>query len=292
MPTVILPDRTLISVSGDDAEHLLQNVITCNVETLPESTARAGALLTPQGKIMFDFLIWRDGSGGYTIDIRADQVDAFLKRMTMYKLRSKVEFSVLDESLVGISFEGDSNFSDIDSTASFADERFTAMAINRILIAKDQAGQPSDDISVWHALRITNGVAEGGYDFAFSDAFPHDVSLDQNHGVDFRKGCYVGQEVVSRMQHRGTARKRVMIVAALGSLPETGTEVSADGKPVGALGTVAGTSALMIGRLDRVKAAIDNGTKLIAGDTEIDAVSLPPNIAYNWPSDEASTDAG
>jgi folate-binding protein YgfZ len=129
-------------------------------------------------------------------------------------------------------------------------------------------------------------VAESGGDYALGDAFPHDVLLDQNGGVGFTKGCYVGQEVVSRMQHRGTARRRVMIVTASDDLPPAGSEIRTGGKPIGALGTVSGRHGLAIVRIDRVKDAIEAGQTIEAGDVALE-LSIPEWARYTLPETAA-----
>lgn len=282
MPTAILPDRSLIAVTGADAEHLMQNVITCDLDSLPQGVARPGALLTPQGKILFDFLIARDPGGGFTIDMRGDQVEAFTKRMTLYKLRSDMALSPPLETSVTISF-GD----DVETPqGALHDERFADIIVRRFPVKTGSVKADEKALAQWNGLRIEHGIVEGGTDYEWNDVFPHDVSLDQNKGVDFKKGCYVGQEVVSRMQHRGTARRRVMIARADKNFPPGGTEVTADGKSAAMLGTVIGNHALMIGRLDRVHEAIRSGTPLLAGDVTVHVVTLPPNVSYTWPENE------
>ena len=280
MPVHFPSGRSLISVSGEEATHFLQNLVTCDVEKLPEGIARPGALLTPQGKILFDFLILRDG-GGYLIDIDSRLAGDFLKRLTMYKLRAKVAISESDESVAGISWESDST---ADDGRAVRDSRFP----EGLRVMRHYGGAPSgeDDAEGWTALRIAHGVAESGADFEPGDAFPHDVSLDQNTGVDFRKGCFVGQEVVSRMQHRGTARRRLVIASAETPDLAPGAALEAGGKTVGALGSVAGGSALALVRLDRAKDAMDAGSPITANG-QIVALSLPPNVGYRWPEETA-----
>ena len=280
MPVHFPSGRSLISVSGEEATHFLQNLITCDVEQLPEGTARPGALLTPQGKILFDFLIFRDGDG-FLVDIDSRLAADFLKRLTMYKLRAKVAISESDESLAAISWETDSTS---DGARAVRDSRFPE-ALN---VMRHYGGAPSgeDDAEGWTALRIAHGVAESGSDFEPGDAFPHDVSLDQNTGIDFRKGCFVGQEVVSRMQHRGTARRRLVIASADGADFAPGEALEAGGKTVGALGSVAGGSGLALVRLDRAKDAMDAGTPITANGRNV-ALSLPPNVGYRWPEETA-----
>ncbi|MAS04288.1 MAG: folate-binding protein YgfZ [Ahrensia sp.] len=280
MPVHFPSGRSLISVSAEEATHFLQNLITCDVEKLPEGIARPGALLTPQGKILFDFLIVRDGDG-YLIDIDSRFAGDFLKRLTMYKLRAKVTISESDESLAAISWETDST---LDGGRAVRDGRFPEDL--RVMRHYGGAASGEDDAEGWTALRIAHGVAESGSDFEAGDAFPHDVSLDQNTGVDFRKGCFVGQEVVSRMQHRGTARRRLVIASADGTGFAPGDPLEAGGKTVGALGSVAGGSALALVRLDRAKDAMDAGTPITANGRNV-TLSLPPNVGYRWPEETA-----
>ena len=283
MPVHFPSGRSTISVSGEEAEHFLQNLVTCDIEAIPEGVARACALLTPQGKVMFDFLVMPDGAGGYLIDIDSKLAGDFSRRLTMYKLRAKVEIAESNESLAAISWQDDST----PGGRAVRDSRFREdLAVTRHYGAAP-AGQ--DDAAGWTALRITNGVAESGADFEPSDAFPHDVSYDQNGGVGFKKGCYVGQEVVSRMQHRGTARRRLVVVTGETALPGPGTALQAGGKTIGALGTVSGNQALAIARLDRAKDAMDAGTPITA-DGQAVTLSLPANAGYRWP--ETATNEG
>ena len=112
-------------------------------------------------------------------------------------------------------------------------------------------------------------MPKGGVDFPYGDAFPHDADMDILHGVDFKKGCYVGQEVVSRMKHRGEARKRVVRVRLEGAAPAPGAEVTDGERPVGVLGSSAGRHALALLRLDRVEDALAAGRGLSAGGTSL-----------------------
>jgi len=279
MPSTPLPDRTLISVTGADAEHFLQNLITTDLDALGEGEARPGALLTPQGKIMFDFLISRDGSGGFHVECRADIADDFLRRLMLYKLRAKVEIAKQEQTLVGVSWDSDSPASSNDSI-SVRDNRFREPAAAwRIYAASIRA---TADLAGWHAYRIASGVAESGSDYALGDAFPHDVLLDETNGVGFRKGCYVGQEVVSRMHHRGTARRRVMLVSADTPLPDPGTDILVNGRNIGTLGSVSGAHGLAIVRIDRVKDALDDGAAIVAAEIPL-TLSIPAWAKYTLP---------
>ncbi|RUV30182.1 MULTISPECIES: folate-binding protein YgfZ [unclassified Mesorhizobium] len=277
MPFAQLKDRALISVSGPDAEIFLQNILTTDLDALAAGEAKPGALLTPQGKILFDFLISRAGENSFRLECRADISDNFMRRLMLYKLRAKVEIAKLDQELVTVAWGSDSTTSQSDSTP-VADARFRDASVTRCYGGTGEGGDPA----AWQALRIAHGIAESGCDYPLGDAFPHDVLLDETGGVGFRKGCYVGQEVVSRMQHRGTARRRVLIVSAERPLPAPGAELTVSGRPVGTLGTAAGTAGLAIARIDRVKAALDAGQPIMAEDVPV-SLAIPAWAKFTFP---------
>ncbi len=185
MPSAFLPDRAFVRITGADAEHFLQNLITTDLGALAAHELRPGALLTPQGKIFYDFLISRSDDG-FLIDIRADQLEAFVKRMTMYKLRAAVTIETLPETGATVIWG--------EASDGAADHRFALAGteVRRQTGRIDGAG----DRAAYDALRILHGVPESGQDYALQDAFPHDILFDKSGGVSFRKGCYVGQEVV------------------------------------------------------------------------------------------------
>ncbi|WP_425647577.1 YgfZ/GcvT domain-containing protein [Agrobacterium leguminum] len=273
MPSALLADHRLIRVSGTGAEEFLNNLITADVENLPEGEARAAALLTPQGKILFDFLIWRDG-GDYLIETGAAEQDALLRRLTMYKLRALVDLKA--ETVEGVSVF----WNETAPTAGIRDGRFGKAGIDLVRLPGTST---SGEVAAYDALRVEHGIAESGRDYALQDAFPHDVLMDVNDGVSFKKGCFVGQEVVSRMKHRGTARRRVVTVSAESALAASGTEITADGKPVGALGTVCGNRALAIVRIDRIADALASGTPLLAETVPV-TVALPAWSGLSFPA--------
>jgi folate-binding protein YgfZ len=152
------------------------------------------------------------------------------------------------------------------------------------------AARGDGDLAAWNAFRIAHGVAESGADYALGDAFPHDVLLDQTGGVGFQKGCYVGQEVVSRMQHRGTARRRVLIASADTALPAPGTEISSVGKALGVLGSAEGSQGLAIVRIDRVKDALDAGQPITAGDVTV-TLAIPGWATFTFPQQAGAEEA-
>lgn len=285
MITVGLSGRTLIDVRGDDAEQFLQNILTTDLDQLAVGKLRACALLTPQGKILFDFLISRNGDQGFTLDCRSGITADLIKRLKLYRLRARAEISERNESLVLVSWRSESPSSEVDSTAiadSLCDTRFPdILHVTRrypATMAKQSAAE-----SDWLKLRIMNGVAESGTDYSLGDAFPHDVLLDQNGGVSFKKGCFVGQEVVSRMQHRGTARRRVLMAQGDADLPDAGTEIRAGSRSIGFLGSVSGRFGLALVRIDRAAAAMAAGTTISAGPVELN-LTIPAGSDFSFPA--------
>jgi folate-binding protein YgfZ len=289
MANAAIPDRALIDVAGPDAEHLLQNVITTDLAGLAEDEVAAGALLAPQGKILFDFLISRKDADGFRIEVRRDAAADLAKRLRLYRLRAKAEISVSDQAVVHAWWEGAATTSQKESGPQDAlrDRRFPAAEVYR---SYGDADAGAGDLAAWQALRIASGIAESGADYALGDAFPHDVLFDQMGGVGLRKGCYVGQEVVSRMQHRGTARRRMLIASADAPFPAPGTEITADGRLVGALGSSAGGHALALVRTDKVKAALARGVPLLAGGVAL-SLAIPSWAGFAFPEDAPADDA-
>lgn len=281
MPAAILEDRAIISVRGAEAEHFLQNLITTDLDRLDASDVAPGALLTPQGKILFDFLISRDGDG-YRLECRSGIADELLRRLMLYRLRAKVELSQPDQRDITVSWVSDSIVS-----SGLMDRRFPGRSVYR------HYGEtpPESDASNadWDAFRISNGAGESGSDYALGDAFPHDVLFDQNGGVSFKKGCFVGQEVVSRMQHRGTARRRLLLAKGESNLPEPGTEITTGGRTIGTLGSTAGDAGLALVRIDRVAKALVDGVEIMAGNVPI-ALTIPDWASFEFPVSDTSAD--
>jgi folate-binding protein YgfZ len=278
MPAVFLKDRSFIHVAGAEAESFLHNLITTDLVSLGADEVRPGALLMPQGKILFDFMIRRDGAG-FLLETDTTQRDGLMKRLTMYRLRAKIDFTAPEVEGVTVAWADEAGEGPKDSRFSKAD----------IALTRTPGLHGHDAEALYEELRIANGVAISGRDFALQDAFPHDVLMDLNGGLGFRKGCYIGQEVVSRMHHRGTARRRVVIVNASADLPASGTELTVGGKPMGALGSIAGSKGLAIVRIDRAGEANAAAVPILAGEVEV-SVSLPAwsGLSFPAPADEAS----
>ena len=270
MKSAFLPDRGVVKVAGEDARNFLNGLITTDLDKLKPGLGRFGALLTPQGKIIVDFLITEvpaGHGGGFLIDCPKALAEGLATKLKFYKLRAKVTVENLD---LGVLAAWDGALA-AQPDLAFADPRNDGLGY-RILIPEDLKQKLSDligaelvDAAEYEAHRIALGVPRGGLDFMYSDAFPHETNMDRLAGVDFDKGCYVGQEVVSRMQHRGTARTRSVKVLLDDLSPEVGISVMAGDKPVGTMGSSAQGKGIALVRIDRVADAIDAGQPLTAG---------------------------
>ncbi len=279
MPIALLPDRAVVTVSGPDATSFLQGILTANVETLPEGEARLAALLSPQGKILFDFLVSRDGDG-YRLDASAERVPDLLRRLNLYRLRAKVTITADPTQGVAAAWDGAQTAGVLSCRH---DGRLDTLG-DRLYFALGAFSADATEAD-YHAHRITLGIPEGGRDFAFGDAFPHEALMDQLGGLDFKKGCYVGQEVVSRMQHRGTARTRIVpMTYREANAPEPGAEVTAGALRLGVTGSGAGKHGLAAIRLDRLGDALAAGESVRAGGL-IAGVSKPSFANFAFPSD-------
>jgi folate-binding protein YgfZ len=276
MKAAFLPDRGVVKVSGEGARDFLNGLVTTDVTPLRPGLGRFGALLTPQGKIIVDFLITEAPSGhggGFLIDCPRALAQALADKLGFYKLRAKVAVENLSDGLgVLAAWDGDVAMT---PDLAFADPRNAALGW-RILAPEELAPKVADLIGAdlvespaYDAHRIASGVPRGGLDFMYGDAFPHETNMDRLHGVDFDKGCYVGQEVVSRMQHRGTARTRTIRVILDGPAPEPGASILAGDKPVGTMGSAADHDGLALIRTDRAADALHAGVPLTAGGLAI-----------------------
>ena len=276
MDAALLSDRGVVKLSGEDAKTFLNGLITTDTAQLEPGAARFGALLTPQGKIVADFLVTEvpEGhGGGLLIDCPRALAQPLATKLGFYKLRAKVTVENLSDTFGVLAVWGGEPA--IKPDLCFADPRAEALGW-RILIPPELAtraaalvGATMTNETAYEAHRIACDVPRGGVDFAYGDAFPHETNMDRLHGVDFDKGCYVGQEVVSRMQHRGTARTRTVRVAFDGAAPDAKTPILAGDKQVGTMGSSANNTGLATVRIDKVSDALDAGTPLSAGNVAI-----------------------
>jgi folate-binding protein YgfZ len=281
MKAAFLPDRGVVRISGETARSFLNGLLTGNIGTLAPGGARYAALLTPQGKIIVDGIVTEapaDDGGGFFFDCPRALAPACVDRLTVYKLRAKVTLEDLSDRL-GVMAVWDGEPTASEYGLLYPDPRLPALGSRAILppqVASDAAADMKAalvDAAEYEAHRILLGVPRGGLDFIYGDAFPHEADMDQLSGVDFKKGCYVGQEVVSRTEHRGIARSRVVPVLCEGGSPEAGLPVMAGEKPLGTMGSSANGRGLALIRLDRAEEALAAGQAITAGGV---ALTLAP----------------
>ena len=289
MKAALLSDRGIIKVSGEPARGFLNGLLTSDIGQVAPGAARYAALLTPQGKIIADFIVTEaaaEDGGGFFLDCPRALIRTLLDRLSLYKLRAKIAIEDFSEGL-GILAVWDGQGT-TDNGLAYPDPRLPALGL-RVIMPAHLAGDVAKELgatlvgeNAYEAHRVALGVPRGGLDFIYNDAFPHDADMDQLGGVDFNKGCYVGQEVVSRVEHRGTARTRVVPVRYDQHAPDVGIPVTLEGKSVGVMGSSAGGKGLALLRLDRIDSA---GAPLTAG-------GIPLRLAHaDWIRFDMSTGA-
>ena len=260
MPSpVFLDHRAVLVVSGADAGTFLNGLLTISTLDLPEGEMRYGALLTPQGKVIADMILTRTADG-FFLECDASVAPSLLKRLRMFKLRAAV--AIEERSDLGVTaFEGS------------PDPRSPLAPARRI----GPRPAASSDMAAYHTARIAAGVAEQGVDFGAEEIFPADINMDLNGGIDFRKGCFVGQEVVSRMKRRGTARRRTLKATFAADIPAP-SPVLAGGFEIGMLTSVSGGAGLARVRIDRMSEAMAKNEVITAAGQPI-RLDGPPWLA-------------
>ncbi len=289
MKAALLPDRGVVKVAGDDARNFLHGLVTADILKLAPEAARFCALLSPQGKIIADFFIAeapaQDG-GGFFLDLPRTLVKPVVDKLNLYKLRARVLVEDLSEVLgILAAWDGQGTTS---VGLCYADPRLPALGL-RVMLPPHRAADAAAELAAaivgsgeYDAHRIALGVPQGSVDFSYNDAFPHEADMDQLGGVDFAKGCYVGQEVVSRMEHRGIARTRALPVRYEGAPPAAGVTVMAGERQVGTMGSSAEGRGIALVRLDRVVDALSRGELLLAGGIAI-RLSKPDWARFAFP---------
>ncbi|MBD3771255.1 MAG: folate-binding protein YgfZ [Rhodobacterales bacterium] len=235
--------RSLIRLTGPDTLALLERTVTHSVADWTVGEVRYGALLTPQGKIITDYIVLKTDDG-VLVDVHEEAAEDLMKRLKMFRLRTAVEIG-LDETVAAV------------RAAEGRDPRSPGLW-GRAWLPLAEAGDMIPDQD-WHAHRIAAGVPEWGADYRAADAFPTDINMDVMGGIDYKKGCFVGQEVASRMKRRGKIRKRTLVVHGAGL--ETGADILASA-PIGTVTSNAGESGLALVRTDRLQKAMAEGAAL------------------------------
>ena len=241
-----MTQRRILRLTGRDTDSFLQGLVTNDISRLKDGLVYA-ALLTPQGKYIADFMLLRDGDG-VLLDVAEPLADDLVKRLNMYKLRADVRIAESGLNLqrgTGPAPEG-----------AFLDPRHTDLGWRAYSAAPE-----SDDGTDWAASRVANCIPESGIELT-PDTFILEAGFEPLNGVDFRKGCYVGQEVTARMKHKTELRKGLRRVEIKGEAP-VGTPITREGKPLGTLFTQSGDRALAYLRLDRA------GEGMVAGPASV-----------------------
>jgi len=253
MEPAFLDDRAVLAISGPQARDFLQGLVTNDVVNgLAPGTGLYTGLLSPQGKVLFDFLV-TEGDGALLLDVAKSVRDALLKKLNMYKLRTRVEVEARDQLGVYVALKGHPDnrlMPYADRAVSFPDPRFSGLGI-RSIGAKAEMPANLAGPRAYHEHRLALGIPEGE-DFGQEKIFALDAGLAELHGVSFTKGCYIGQELTSRMKHRATSRKRILTVTADVPLPASGP-VSQGGAEIGELISSHGQAAFALIRLDRME---------------------------------------
>ncbi len=295
MQAALLPDRGVLKVAGDDARRFLNGLATNDMAKVAPGTACYAALLTPQGKIIADFIVTEaptEDGGGFFLDVPKALAPALVQKLNFYKLRAKITVEDLSQALGVLAVWDGVAMSEYG--LCYADPRLAALGW-RIMLPPPLAAEAAEDLGAtlaesesYQAHRIALGVPRGGEDFIYGGTFPHEAEMDQLAGVDFDKGCYVGQEVVSRVEHRNSARSRIVPVAYDDAAPSPGTPVMAGDKQVGIFGSAAQGRGLALLRLDRVEDALAADLPLTCGGIAISALK-PDWAKFPWPGEAQTT---
>lgn len=246
-------DRTLIRVSGPDAIGFLDNLLTQNIST--DAPVHYAGLLSPQGKVIADMFVWRDGNAR-VLDVDPSRADDLMRRLTMYKLRANISLNTVSGGVMA----GDEPFKD-----SVRDPRLDAMGW-RALTA-DMSSVTGEDAH--NAKRIAASVPHLAADAQPEEVFALEALFEELNGVDFQKGCFVGQENVSRMKRRATTRKKFCPVVFDGDPPAYGTPIRAGEAELGSIRSGIPGRAIALLRLDRALEATEKGQQLLAGDKPV-----------------------
>lgn len=295
---IVLENRAVIDVSGPDCRDFLQGLVSGDVMKVSPSRAIHAALLTPQGKYLFDFMI-AEHEGRLLLDCERDRIGDLIGRLNFYKLRARVMLEDRSEdfavaALVGKGADHVCGLEAKPGTAGaflggvgFIDPRFAELGARAILPRAGSAellngiGVAAGTMEDYERLRVALGIADGSRDIEVEKSYLLECNFDLLNGIDFDKGCFIGQELTARTKHRGTLRKRLVPVRIDGPLPTPGTPVLYGGKVVGSIRTGIGDRAIAMLRLEYIAKATESGGEFTAGSTGV--VPLKPDWMEVWP---------
>lgn len=260
-----LNHRALIAISGEDRRTFLQGLVSADVEQASSARALYGAYLTPQGKYLYDFFL-AEHEGVLLLEVEAAGRDDLIKRLSRFRLRSKVSLAPKDDwqvyAIIGAPEREAGSVEPWEGGLSVMDPRLAA-AGQRVWLPKPP-DLPESEFPVWDALRIELGLPDGSRDMVPEKTILLEAGFDELHGVDWQKGCFMGQEITARSKYRGQVKKRLLPVEIDGTAPEAGTILTLDGKEVGEMRSHQGNIGLAVIRLD----SLDRGP-LSAGETHL-----------------------
>lgn len=256
-------DHGIIRVSGADSTKFLQGIISNDIKKAEKGKAIYTFFLTPQGKYIADFFVINVGENEFLIDCALSDKDILLKKLSMYKLRSDIK--ITDETLHYDIYQTLELHKNPSVKESFSDPRNEKMGL-RIITSKDFIQFHKSDIKIYHKLRINNLVPEGEFDMEKEKSFPLQFRAIENNGVDFKKGCYVGQEVTARTYHRGAVRKTIYKVSANENLEKLSCQnIISDDLEVGKLLTSIDNEALALIDIE----AVESGNSLYINNIKL-----------------------
>ena len=267
--SLFLETRALLRVDGADAATFLQGLISNDIEKLNEHQALYAALLTPQGKYLFDFLLYRQGDT-ILLDTEAARADALVMRLMMYRLRAKVTIEKAEDLNVALIFgDGASDIFDLEpiegkmaqqsDLLAVVDPRHIDLGV-RLIGTSEALQQAIEQVNIaegrfeaYDRKRIVLAVPDGTRDLIEQKSILLESNFEAINGVDFNKGCFVGQELTARTKHRALVKKQLMPIRIQGATIEKGTRILADGKEVGEIRSQCGDFGLALMRLNRLE---------------------------------------
>lgn len=280
----LLEDRAVLSLGGEDRKTFLQGLVSNDVRRVSAKQAIYAAMLTPQGKYLHDFLIVEENDS-LLIDCERARIADLRRRLSLYRLRSHVEISEKPELVVAVipGAEAATLFGlprDAGRAAAFAggvafvDPRLSALGVRVIMPAERAAtrlaaaGMTIADASIYDRLRVELGIPDGSRDMIIEKSLPLECGFDDLNGIDWNKGCYMGQELTARMHYRALVKKRLLPVMVDGPLPAPGTPILSDDREAGEMRSGRDGAALAMLRLEHLPAATIPST-LTAGSARI-----------------------
>jgi folate-binding protein YgfZ len=282
---VELPQRGLLTVAGEDRRDFLQGLISNDINKVDGTRAIYSGFLTAQGRYLHDFFVVALGEVFY-IDCERDRLDDLRRRLSLYKLRAKVSLAAAGEAMTVVALFGPGTVpalrlqeeagsaSPLLGGVAYVDPRLVGLGA-RAIVPRDKTGEFAGmgfkpaSFAAYDALRLSLGVPDGSRDLPVEKALLLENGFDELNGVDWKKGCYVGQELTARMKYRALTKKRLTPVRIDGPAPQPGTAVMLDGQEAGEMRSVHGTLGLALLRLEMIEQAEKDGKPLTAGDARL-----------------------